>query len=123
MTTLKARDIVIARFPQSDPQGHEQEGIRPAVVLGLPSSIGTPRFDLVLITPMTTAKNQPWIVENTRLYPILIEGVGGLPNSSVALLDQTRFLDTTRVLRRLGQLTFEEYTPILEGMKSMLEMV
>ena len=122
MIILKTRDVVIAKFPQSDPQGHEQEGIRPAVVVGFPSSIGTPRFDLVMITPMTTAKQQSWAVKNTKLYPVLEAGAGGLPNPSVILLDQTRFLDITRIGRQLGQLTIEEYAPILEGLQSMLEI-
>ncbi len=35
---LEIGDIVSALFPFHDPAGHEQEGHRPAVVVGCPSS-------------------------------------------------------------------------------------
>jgi mRNA interferase MazF len=122
MTTLKPRDIVIASFPQSDPQGREQEGLRPAVILGLPSNVGKPRFNLILVAPMTTAKKQLWVTASQKLYPVLAMGAGGLPSQSVVLLDQARFLDIQRIGRQLGQLTAKQYAPILEGFKAMLEI-
>ena len=41
MTTrpLKIGDVVTARFPEQNPQGREQEGYRPAIVVGLPSRL------------------------------------------------------------------------------------
>jgi mRNA interferase MazF len=118
---LKIRDVVVAKFPESTPDGHEQVGARPAVVLGLPSSIGKPRFDVLMVAPMTTAKGQAWAAKN-KLYPILPEGVGGLPSPSMVLLDQARFLDVRRISRKIGDLTPEEYAPILEGIKTLLEI-
>ncbi len=122
-STLKPRDVITASFPQSDPEGREQEGLRPAVILGLPHTIGKPRFDLVLVAPMTTGKKQTWVKSNPRLYPVLAAGKGGLPTESVVLLDQARFLDVERIQRLLGKLTPEEFKPILEGVKAMLEIV
>jgi mRNA interferase MazF len=60
MTTLHPGDVLTIRFPQKNPQGHEQEGYRPAIVVGLPSQAGTPRFDLVMVVPLTTDRGQPW---------------------------------------------------------------
>lgn len=122
MSRLKPRDIVIASFPESDPQGHEQVGTRPAVVLGLPRSLGKPRFDLVLLAPMTTAKTQSWAKRSPKLYPVLESGAGGLPAPSLVLLDQVRVLDSERIGRHVGTLTTEQYAPILEGVKAMLEL-
>jgi mRNA interferase MazF len=47
-------NIVTARFPEHRPGAHEQEGYRPAVVVGLPSLAGRPRFDFVIVAPFTT---------------------------------------------------------------------
>jgi mRNA interferase MazF len=51
MTTrsLKIRDIITARFPEQQPQGREQEGYRPAIVVGFPNILGTPRFQVIIV--------------------------------------------------------------------------
>lgn len=41
---LAIGDLVIARFPKQNPQGREQEGIRPGLIVGFPQNIGVPRF-------------------------------------------------------------------------------
>lgn len=113
-TKLELGDVVTARFPAQDPQGREQEGYRPAVVVGLPELLGPPRFKMVLVVPLTTDRGGAW--SRSALYPRLTAGAGGLPNDSLALLEQTRGLDTERVARYLGQLTAEQFVPLKQGL-------
>lgn len=106
--------MVTARFPAQDPQGREQEGYRPAVVVGLPELLGRPRFDLVLVVPLTTDRQGAW--SRSALYPRLTAGTAGLTANSVVMLDQTRSLDTGRMARYLGQLSVEQFEPIKQGL-------
>lgn len=99
-----------ARFPVHNPHGHEQEGYRPAVVVGLPERLGPPRFKMVLVAPLTTDRGGAW--SKSALYPRLAAGIGGLPNDSLVLLEQTRALGTDRMARYLGQLTEAQYGPV-----------
>ncbi|QSJ16504.1 hypothetical protein JYQ62_33115 [Nostoc sp. UHCC 0702] len=54
MTTraLQFGDVLTASFPQQNPQGREQEGCRPAIVVGFPNRLGIPRFSLIVVIPM-----------------------------------------------------------------------
>ena len=51
---LQVSDVVTVQFPSQVPRGKEQEGFRPAIVVGLPSRLGKLRFPLVVVVPMTT---------------------------------------------------------------------
>ncbi|MBI3961844.1 MAG: type II toxin-antitoxin system PemK/MazF family toxin [Deinococcus sp.] len=122
MSQLEIGDVVTARFPEHDPQGHEQEGYRPAIVLGLPGRLGQPRFDLVLVVPLTTDHGQSWAAASPDLYPRLRAGMGGLPRDSILLLEQIRTLDTSRMSRYLGQLSKAHYEPIRRGLARMCRL-
>lgn len=104
--------IFVADFPEHDPSGHEQEGPRPAVLVGLPTNAGRPRFPVLMLAPVTTFRGQAWVTAAPDLYPVLRAGAGGLWVDSVALVDQTRALDASRVSRYLGTLTPKDYAPI-----------
>lgn len=108
-----------ARFPAQDPQGHEQEGYRPAIVVGLPATLGRPRFDMVLVVPLTTDRKQSWAAASPELYPRLQAGVAGLPQVSIVLLEQTRTLDKGRMARYLGRLSEAQYEAIRQGLARM----
>lgn len=112
------RDILLVDFPPQTPALHEQQGIRPAVVVGRPSNTGTVRFELVIVVPITRQSGD-WTAQNPILYPSLQAGVGNLTADSIVLLDQVRAVDIRRVLRYLGSLTAEEYQPIANGLKAM----
>jgi mRNA interferase MazF len=114
-------DVLLARLPQHVPPGHEQEGVRPIVVVGEPERAGQPRFSLVFAAPITSQLG-PWVQTGGDLYPVLKGGVGGLVRDSVVMLDHARGVDPVRVLRRLGQLTEEEYAPMRRGLEMMLEV-
>jgi mRNA interferase MazF len=119
-SSLQFGDIVTARFPQQNPQGREQEGYRPAIVVGFPSRLGIPRFELIVLIPMTTDKGQEWANASPNLYPRFPAGVAGLRSPSIALLDQLRVLDVNRIVAYRGSLTPEQYEPILIGLGQMM---
>ena len=104
--------VFVADFPEHDPSGHEQEGPRPAVLVGLPTNAGRPRFPVLMLAPVTTFREQPWVTAAPELYPVLQAGAGGLRVPSIVLVDQTRALDASRVSRLLGHLTPEQYAPV-----------
>jgi mRNA interferase MazF len=110
------REVIWATLPTRDPHGHEQEGSRPVVVVSVPSKIQAIPFDVIQVIPITKT------ALTGVLFPTLAAGSGGLPLESTALVYQLMVLDTTRVTGTLGTLTIEEYAPILEGIKAMLEL-
>ncbi len=116
--TFNIRDILLVDFPPQTPALHEQQGRRPAVVVGNPSHTGTIRFELVIVVPITRQSGD-WTAQNLILYPSLRAGVGNLISNSTVLLDQIRAVDMRRVLRYLGSLTAEEYQPIANGLQLM----
>jgi len=112
---MKARgprpgDIYLAAFPEHDPSGHDQEGVRPALVLAVPARA---RFPVLLAAPMTTDRAQAWAVSSPGIYLRLPKGAGGLPVDSILLLDQTRSLDAGRVRRFLGALDQAAFASVL----------
>ena len=108
-------DILLIALPTHAPRGHEQEGSRPAVVVGLPERAGEPRYPTVLVVPLTTQEGA-WSRKAPMLYPHIRAGAGGLPRPSVVLLDQLRSVDARRVSHYLGSLTEDEFQPINAGL-------
>lgn len=115
---LECGDVVIVALPIHTPRGREQQGTRPAVVVGLPWE--EVRYPMLMVTPLTTQSGS-WAVNNPSLYPRLEAGAGALPQPSVVLLDQVRGIDTRRVLAYLGTLTPLQYAPIVEGLMLLLQ--
>ncbi|MEC4892505.1 MAG: type II toxin-antitoxin system PemK/MazF family toxin [Oscillatoria sp. PMC 1051.18] len=119
---LTVRDVVIVIFPQQNPQGREQVGYRPAIVVGVSDRVATPRFDLIVVVPLTSDRGQTWAQSSPELYPHLVAGVAGLPRNSLVLLDQIRAIDLNRVVRYLGTLTSEQYSLIRDPLQIMLDL-
>lgn len=110
---LKCGDVIIVALPDHKPRAHEQQGTRPVIVVGIPK--GETRYSMIVIAPFTTQTGS-WSHNNHILYPQLVAGVGGLPKSSIVLLDQVRGLDVCRIVGYLGTLTAEQYKLIQEGL-------
>lgn len=85
--SLEIGSVFLARFPEHDPQGREQEGLRPALVVGLPTQVGRPRYPVLILAPVTTYRAQDWQAAAPDLYPILAAGTGGLDLASVVLVE------------------------------------
>lgn len=118
---LQIGDVITAKFPSQNPSGREQEGYRPAVVVGLPSRLGRLRFPLVFVVPMTTDRGQEWAAINLHLYIRFAAGVAGLKSPSIALLDQVRAIDISRIVAYRGSLTTQEYAAIAKSLQQIME--
>ena len=110
-------DVVTAKFPS----GREQEGYRPAIVVGIPNRLGKLRFPLVFVVPMTTDRGQKWADINPNLYVRFSAGIAGLKSPSIALLDQVRAIDVSRIVAYRGSLTPQQYAAIAESLQKIME--
>jgi mRNA interferase MazF len=118
---LQIGDVVTAKFPTQNPSGREQEGYRPAIVVGIPSRLGKLRFPLVLVVPMTTDRGQEWADINPNLYVRFSAGVANLKSPSIALLDQVRAIDVSRIVAYRGSLTPQQYEAIAESLQKIID--
>lgn len=100
-TDIQPGDVVLVNLPTHEPKGHEQEGLRPAIIVAVPS--GYLRFPIVLVVPVTSQGGN-WANQNPILYHQIPRGTGGLPRPSVALIDQVRAVDMKRITTYLGVL-------------------
>ena len=117
---LAAGDVISVLFPAHVPGGREQQGYRPAVVVGLPERLGEPRFEVLVVVPMTTDRGQQWSERSPALYPRLAKGTANLRSSSLCLLDQVRAIGAERVRGYRGSLDAEQYRPIHDGLRRMM---
>ena len=117
---LGVGDVISALFPERIPGGREQQGFRPAVVVGVPELVGVPRFEILVVVPMTTDRGQGWSKRSPSLYPRLAKGTARLRSPSICLLDQVRAIGAKRVRGYRGTLDAEQYHPILDGLRAMM---
>lgn len=120
--TLAAGDVISALFPAHVPGGREQQGYRPAVVVGIPERLGVPRFEVLVVVPMTTDRGQQWSKRSPTLYPRLAKGTANLRSSSICLLDQVRSIGAERVRGYRGTLDAEQYRPIHDRLREMMSL-
>jgi mRNA interferase MazF len=118
--TLTAGDVISALFPMHVPGGREQQGYRPAVVVGIPECLGVPRFEVLIVVPITADRDQQWSERSPALYPRLEKGTANLRSSSICLLDQVRAIGAERVRGYRGTLEAEKYHPIHNGLRRMM---
>lgn len=118
--TLSAGDVISVLFPEHLPSGREQQGFRPAVIVGKPERLEEPRFEIVIVVPLTTDREQEWAKHSPALYPRLARGVARLHSPSICLLDQIRAIGAERVRGYRGTLDAEQYRPIHAGLLKIL---
>jgi mRNA interferase MazF len=117
---LAAGDVISALFPVHVPGGREQQGYRPAVVVGIPERLGIPRFEVLIVVPMTTDRGQQWSERSPTLYPRLERGTANLRSPSICLLDQVRAIGAERVRGYRGTLDTDQFRPIYRGLRRMM---
>lgn len=110
------KPVVWIDLPKRRPEGHEQHGRRPGVLIFDPATVQELRFPMLLVVPVTTS-----FEGDPPFYVSLPAGAGGLPQPSMALLDQLCFIDAARVVGYLGELSEAEYQPIRDGLKRMID--
>ena len=113
-------DLLLVALPSHKPKGHEQEGYRPVIVVGVP--IGVVRYPVVIVVPLTTHSGL-WAEENPDLYQHIPSGSGGLYQDSIALIDQLRAVDVRRVKAYLGSLDTKSFYPIRASLFKLLNFV
>jgi mRNA interferase MazF len=94
--------------------GHEQQGVRPCVVITDPEVLQDQRFPILCVVPITRTPGEG------ALYPALSPGQSGLRVQSYALVDQVRSIDKRRVTRVFGRISQEEMSLIEEGLRLFL---
>jgi mRNA interferase MazF len=116
--SLSVGAVILVALPSNQPRGREQEGRRPAIIVGLP--IGKTRYPMAVVLPITTATGS-WADRNPDLYYRLNAGMAGLTRDSVVLTDQIRAIDVTRISGYLGSLTATQYEPIAIALKQLFQ--
>ena len=119
LAALALGDVLTVLIPERVPPEHEQEGVRPAVVVGLPDRLGPGRFPVIVVVPFTSYRSQAWADAAPERYPRFDAGVAGLRSPSVALLDQVLALDLRRLRTRRGHLSAEQYGAVRSGLERM----
>ena len=94
--------------------GHEQQGVRPCVVVTDPEVLEDQSFPMLCVVPITRTRGEG------ALYPALSPGRSGLRVQSYALVDQVRSVDKRRVSRVYGRINQDELTIIEEGLRLFL---
>ena len=94
--------------------GHEQQGVRPCVVVTDSEVLQDQRFPMLCVVPITRTPGEG------ALYPALSAGQSGLRVQSYALVDQVRSIDKRRVTRVFGRISQEEMSLIEEGLRLFL---
>jgi len=90
--------------------GHEQRGIRPAVVVSDPEASTDQRFPMLCVVPVTSTPGEG------ALYPKLVPGQSGLEKESYALVDQLRAIHKLRIRRVYGRIHPSELEAIDRGL-------
>ena len=86
-------------FPNRSPRGHEQTGIRPALVVSDPTNKQKLESPMLIVAPMSTQKKH-----SGALRVQLIAGDGGIPEDSIIMCEQLTSIDVSRIRRSYGRL-------------------
>jgi mRNA interferase MazF len=111
----KRGDVYRARLDPSE--GSEQSGERPVVVMSRDAI--NQSSPVLVVVPITDRAHK------TRIYPshvILKTGEGGLTKESVALGEQVRAINKTRLTNYLGHLSDNSITQIGAALKITLDL-
>lgn len=95
-------------------RGTEQTGVRPVLVVQ--TDRANPHSPHTLVVPFTTRMRQ-------RLLPSLVPtGEGGLTADSVALCEQLRVIDCSRLIAKLGELSSARMDEINDALRTILSL-
>ncbi|MFA6332472.1 MAG: type II toxin-antitoxin system PemK/MazF family toxin [Methanoregula sp.] len=94
----------------SDAKGHEQRGVRPAIIIGAANG-------LVLVVPLTSSMSSARFSYTYLLTP---DQHNGLEVESIALVFQITALDRERFVRRIGTLDGQQRLAILALIRDLM---
>jgi len=96
--------------------GHEQQGVRPCVVLSGPEVVSNQKYPMLCVVPVSSTPGEG------ALYPRLSAGESGLRNTSYALIDQLRSVDKRRVRKLYGNISPIELHALEDGLRLFLSL-
>jgi mRNA interferase MazF len=96
----------------SDAKGHEQRGIRPAIIMGGANG-------LALVVPLTSSMSS---ARFSRTYILSPTKLNGLDVDSVALAFQIVALDRDRLQRRIGSIGEPHRLAIVALIRDLLDL-
>jgi mRNA interferase MazF len=96
-------------------RGTEQSGARPVLIVQ--TDRANPHSPHTIIVPFTTRIRQKLLPSHV----LIPAGEGGLTQDSVALCEQIRVIDLSRLMTRLGTLSTQRMQEIADAMKTILE--
>ena len=108
-------DIYLVEIPGSG--GHEQQGVRPAIIAQTSENIE--KVSTVLVVPFTTqikAANFPFT------FFIEPDSKNNLTSKSVALVFQLRAIDKKRLKSRIGNLSLNDVQTLKQYLKKILKL-
>jgi mRNA interferase MazF len=106
-------------FPKHYPPGHEQQGRRPAIVIGFSDF----RFPMVQLVPISSLCNEKigerkaFADKFSEVFPVLFHRTGGLEKDSVVLSTQMCVLDRKRIVGHYGKLSLKEYSLVTKALR------
>jgi len=112
---MKRGDIILVELPQADTSGHEQEGLRPALVVHDDDTSGN--LSVVMIVPMTSNLKLQNFAHTILIQP---SQQNGLSMPSVLLVFQLRAIDKRRIKKTLGSLEADLMEQVNAEMKKLL---
>ena len=95
-------------------KGSEQGGTHPVLVLQ--NNTGNLFCPTLIVTPLTTQVNK----KKDQPTHYLLSGVRGLPEDSVALLEQIKTIDKSRIISYLGNVSKEDMRGVDQAIKVSL---
>ena len=111
---MKRGDVYMAGL---DPViGSEQGGKRPVVIIQ--NDIGNLHAPTVIVVPLTGSTQKPALPTHVAVAA----GEGGLWRDSIALCEQVRTLEKTRLIRRLGALSSQTMRLIGQALQVSLDI-
>lgn len=111
---MQRGEIYITEF-DDPPVGHEQGLKRPSIIVQIDAF--NEALDTVIVVPTTTNLKQIKIFSSVMINA----GDGGLPEKSVALCNQIRVMDKTRLIGDpLGRLSVETFNSIRQKLAGVL---
>lgn len=108
-------DIYLVEIPASG--GHEQQGVRPAIIVQTAENID--RVPTVLIVPFTTQIKAASFPFTFAVEP---DSTNNLTSTSIALVFQLRAIDKKRMKNRLGNLSTGDMQVLKQKLKNILNM-
>jgi mRNA interferase MazF len=107
---LKHGDIWLVDL--SDAKGHEQRGVRPAIIVGSANGI-------TLVVPLTSNMNSARFSHTSIISP---SSQNGLDAESIALVFQIVALDRDRFQQRIGAISEQERLAIVALIRDLLNL-